>query len=72
MLSGVVTEIGGLISHGNSVLSFYVGSRDCCLKMQLIGYTKSSKFILGAVVAREFGLPCIVGAQRATSVFKSG
>jgi pyruvate,water dikinase len=41
MLSGVVTEIGGLISHG-------------------------------AVVAREYGLPCIVSAIGATSVFKSG
>lgn len=41
MLAGVVTEIGGLISHG-------------------------------AVVAREFGIPCIVGAQNATKIFQSG
>jgi len=41
LLSGVVTELGGLISHG-------------------------------AVVAREYGLPCIVGAQTATSVFRTG
>lgn len=41
MLSGVVTELGGLISHG-------------------------------AVVAREFGIPCIVGAQGATKMFRSG
>lgn len=41
MLAGVVTEIGGLVSHG-------------------------------AVVAREFGLPCIVGAVNATRIFKSG
>lgn len=41
LISGLVTEIGGLISHG-------------------------------ATVAREFGLPCIVGAKRATQVFKSG
>ncbi|GAB6029207.1 hypothetical protein CHUAL_004978 [Chamberlinius hualienensis] len=41
MLAGVVTEIGGLISHG-------------------------------AVVAREFGLPCIVGVDNATKLFQSG
>ncbi len=26
----------------------------------------------GAVVAREYGLPCVVGAEGATKVFKSG
>ena len=36
MLAGVVTELGGLISHG-------------------------------AVVAREYGLPCLVGVAGATS-----
>ena len=41
LLSGVVTELGGLISHG-------------------------------AVVAREYGLPCIVGAVNATRIFKTG
>jgi len=41
LLSGVVTEIGGIVSHG-------------------------------AVVAREYGLPCIVGAHNATILFKSG
>ena len=41
LLGGVVTELGGLISHG-------------------------------AVVAREYGLPCIVGAEMATSLFKTG
>jgi len=41
LLSGVVTEIGGIVSHG-------------------------------AVVAREYGLPCIVGAHNATGLFKSG
>jgi len=41
LLSGVVTEIGGLISHG-------------------------------AVVAREYGLPCLIGAQEATRLFHSG
>lgn len=40
-LSGVVTELGGLISHG-------------------------------AVVAREYGLPCIVGATNATEIFDDG
>ena len=39
ILSGVVTELGGLISHG-------------------------------AVVAREYGLPCLVGVAGATQTFK--
>nr|XP_034193199.1 uncharacterized protein LOC117610209 isoform X3 [Osmia lignaria]XP_034193200.1 uncharacterized protein LOC117610209 isoform X3 [Osmia lignaria] len=41
LLSGIVTELGGLISHG-------------------------------AVIAREYGLPCIVGANRATQFFRTG
>ncbi|XP_077993168.1 rifampicin phosphotransferase-like [Glandiceps talaboti] len=41
LIAGLVTELGGLLSHG-------------------------------AVVAREYGLPCIVNVRRATSVFKSG
>lgn len=41
ILAGVVTELGGLISHG-------------------------------AVVAREYGLPCIVGAVNATSIINDG
>ncbi|XP_046625841.1 uncharacterized protein LOC124307780 isoform X2 [Neodiprion virginianus] len=41
ILGGVVTELGGLISHG-------------------------------AVVAREYGLPCIVGAEGATQKFRTG
>ncbi|EFN79325.1 Probable phosphoenolpyruvate synthase [Harpegnathos saltator] len=41
LLGGIVTELGGLISHG-------------------------------AVVAREYGLPCIVGAKHATQVFQTG
>ncbi|XP_075746999.1 rifampicin phosphotransferase isoform X2 [Rhipicephalus microplus] len=41
LLSGVVTELGGLISHG-------------------------------AVVAREYGIPCIVGAVGATSAIRPG
>ncbi|XP_014470247.1 PREDICTED: putative phosphoenolpyruvate synthase isoform X3 [Dinoponera quadriceps] len=41
LLSGIVTELGGLISHG-------------------------------AVVAREYGLPCIVGAKHATQIFQTG
>ncbi|KAG1679048.1 Prodigiosin synthesizing transferase PigC [Nymphon striatum] len=40
-LSGVITELGGLISHG-------------------------------AVVAREYGIPCVVGVPHATDQFKSG
>ncbi|XP_076291164.1 rifampicin phosphotransferase-like isoform X2 [Lasioglossum baleicum] len=41
LLSGVVTELGGIISHG-------------------------------AVIAREYGLPCIIAATHATHLFKTG
>ncbi|XP_060807210.1 uncharacterized phosphotransferase YvkC-like [Amyelois transitella] len=41
LLSGIVTELGGLISHG-------------------------------AVIAREYGLPCVVGATGATDLFSTG
>ena len=41
ILAGVITELGGLISHG-------------------------------AVVAREYGLPCLVGAETATELFQDG
>jgi rifampicin phosphotransferase len=41
MITGLVTEIGGLLSHG-------------------------------AVVAREYGLPCVVNVPNATRLFKSG
>ncbi|XP_022084106.1 uncharacterized protein LOC110975708 [Acanthaster planci] len=41
LIKGLVTEIGGIMSHG-------------------------------AVVAREYGLPCVVNVQRATVVFQSG
>ncbi|XP_076307206.1 rifampicin phosphotransferase-like isoform X2 [Tachypleus tridentatus] len=41
LLSGIVTELGGLVSHG-------------------------------AVIAREYGLPSVVGLHGATSFFKSG
>ena len=41
LLGGVVTELGGLISHG-------------------------------AVVAREYGLPCVVGAVGATAALRTG
>lgn len=41
LLAGIVTEIGGLLSHG-------------------------------AVIAREYGLPCVVGVEHATDIFYSG
>jgi len=41
MISGIVTEIGGLVSHG-------------------------------AVIAREYGIPCLVGVDGATRLFKTG
>lgn len=59
MLSGIVTELGGLISHGMSLFFRYF-----CGNVRL--------FVLGAVVAREFCLPCIVGTGNATKMFKTG
>lgn len=41
ILSGICTEIGGLVSHG-------------------------------AVVAREYGVPCIIGATFATDIIQDG
>ena len=41
MISGICTEIGGLISHG-------------------------------AVIAREYGLPCLVGVDNACRLLKTG
>jgi pyruvate,water dikinase len=41
MLSGIITEIGGLISHG-------------------------------AVIAREYGVPCLVGVERACNLLYTG
>ncbi|XP_065335145.1 rifampicin phosphotransferase-like isoform X2 [Cloeon dipterum] len=41
LVAGIVTELGGLISHG-------------------------------AVIAREYGVPCIVGATNATHIFRTG
>ncbi|EEC09820.1 conserved hypothetical protein [Ixodes scapularis] len=41
LLAGLVTELGGLLSHG-------------------------------AVIAREYGLPCVVGVENATDIFASG
>ena len=34
--------------------------------------TKFCLFILGAVIAREYGLPCVVNIASATNIFKSG
>ena len=41
MISGIITEIGGLVSHG-------------------------------AVIAREYGIPCLVGVENACEVLSSG
>ena len=41
LIGGLITEIGGLISHG-------------------------------AVIAREYGLPCLVGLENACAVLKTG
>ncbi|KAG1682236.1 putative phosphotransferase YvkC [Nymphon striatum] len=54
-LSGVVTELGGLVSHvsGHSIFQHFLD-------------------ISGAVVAREYGIPCVVGVTNATIHIKSG
>lgn len=41
LISGLITELGGLLSHG-------------------------------AVVAREYGLPCLISVENATNLFKTG
>ena len=41
IISGLITEIGGLISHG-------------------------------AVIAREYGLPCLVNVTNATNILRTG
>jgi predicted aconitase with swiveling domain len=58
MLGGIATELGGLVSHGN--LQFMVHPIQKII------------IFLGAVIAREYGLPCIVGAKGATKMFKTG
>lgn len=57
----MVTELGGLLSHGMN--KHY--------KFLTLSYSILFSF-LGAVVAREYGLPCIVGAQQATTLIKTG
>ena len=49
----------------------------CLEYLGCITLTKESNFLgglisHGAVVAREYGLPCVVGAEGATSAFQSG
>lgn len=69
LLSGVVTELGGLISHGAVVAREYV--------------TITLLFSLAFLVKKYFGnfhtiwfifqgLPAIVGCQKVTQVFRSG
>lgn len=58
LLSGVVTELGGLISHGAVVAREYV------ILLKFIDGKKLTKF--------QQGLPAIVGCANATQVFKSG
>lgn len=59
----MITEIGGLISHGSLRTFLYP------VKIQNVNFRI---VIVGAVVAREYGIPCVVGAQGATSMLKSG
>lgn len=40
----------------------------CCKNVNLV---KLRRFT-GAVVAREYGLPCVIGVQNATKTFKTG
>lgn len=65
MLAGIVTELGGLISHGMYrffVLFFF---HYVCFYYLILIFS-------GAVIAREFCLPCIVGTGNATKIFKTG
>lgn len=38
----------------------------------IVSFNTSFFQILGAVVAREYGLPCIVGLTNATELFQTG
>ena len=67
MLGGVVTEIGGLVSHGKTRL--HILKINC--KIKYFVYLILIQ-ISGAVCAREYGLPCVVAAENATRLFKSG
>ncbi|KAG0421092.1 hypothetical protein HPB47_003008, partial [Ixodes persulcatus] len=87
LLSGLVTELGGLLSHGKrtqllSNLSFdwYGGTCESrCLESGVFtdpeprrGRLHLRCQVLGAVIAREYGLPCVVGVENATDIFASG
>lgn len=94
LLGGIVTELGGLISHGKCLVSLLRFRRwisvPSCLngKLQIycpiicklliiwfykaLTHTKKFSFASGAVVAREYGLPSLVGVANATSIIKTG
>lgn len=61
ILGGVVTELGGLISHGNYSNNI--------MQNNMFNYINLN--CLGAVVAREYGIPCIVGAVGATRTIRN-
>lgn len=67
ILGGVVTELGGLISHG-----LFQSSTIRSLIVLTNAFFFSFQTVIGAVVAREYGLPCVVGAIGATSILKFG
>ena len=64
IISGLVTEIGGVISHG-------VKWKQNNLK-PTYNINHYYRICLGAVVAREYGLPCLVGVQNVKKYFKTG
>ncbi|KAG1649811.1 putative phosphoenolpyruvate synthase [Nymphon striatum] len=102
ILSGVITEIGGLVSHEKqikkqilddlplgargTIVGFRETTKDTSIgtankeleKVTLgsdLGYdstTMGSTPVRGAVVAREYGIPCVVGVTGATDSLKSG
>lgn len=64
IISGLITEIGGIISHGTQLTK--------TKKLYQLIFVKKKCVYTGAVVAREYGLPCLVGVQNAKKHFKTG
>ena len=61
LIGGLVTELGGLLSHGNT--EFHKKNHK---------YGVIAVFVIGAVVAREYGVPCIASVPGATDFINTG
>uniref|UniRef100_A0AC34R2N5 PEP-utilising enzyme mobile domain-containing protein n=1 Tax=Panagrolaimus sp. JU765 TaxID=591449 RepID=A0AC34R2N5_9BILA len=74
MIKGLVTEIGGLLSHGSVVAREY--GLPCVIAVEGATdvFKTGDQIVLDGskVVAREYGLPCVIAVEGATDVFKTG